>query len=111
MKSAVKNNTGGTLRMNIKMFDGNNLPHELSMTTRQKIKLRNEFENNMSTDIKLSKAQVSKLIRSREFLGSWLSKLACLLMKVEIPLGKKKHFSSIGNNTGWRSSKENAWFW
>ena len=97
--------------MNIKMFDGNNLPHELSMTTRQKIKLRNEFENNMSTDIKLSKAQVSKLIRSREFLGSWLSKLACLLMKVEIPLGKKKHFSSIGNNTGWRSSKENAWFW
>ena len=50
----------------------------------------------MSTDIKLSKAQVSKLIRSREFLGSWLSKLACPLMKAEVPLGKKNILAPLG---------------
>ena len=34
--AVVKNQTGATLRMNIKMFNGNNLPHELLLTTRQK---------------------------------------------------------------------------
>ena len=48
--------------MNIKMFDRNDLPHELLLTTRQKTKLRNAFNNNMSTEIKLSKAQISKII-------------------------------------------------
>ena len=37
LKSAAKNRQGLTLRMNIKMFNGNNLPHELLLTTRQKI--------------------------------------------------------------------------
>ena len=36
LKTAVKNNTGTTLRMSLKMFDGNDLPHELLLTTRQK---------------------------------------------------------------------------
>ena len=45
------------------MFNGNNLPHELLLTTRRKIKVRNAFNNNnMSTDLKLSKAQFSKII-------------------------------------------------
>ena len=34
LKSAAKNQTGVTLRMNIKMFKGDNLPHELLLTTR-----------------------------------------------------------------------------
>ena len=38
------------------MFSANNLPHELLLATRQPTKLRNAIENNMSTDIKLSKA-------------------------------------------------------
>ena len=84
----VKNNTGTTLRTNLKMFDGNNLPHELLLTTRQKTRLRNAFNNNTSTDIKLSKAQNSKIIQSWGFLGSLLSKLAGPLMKVAIPLAK-----------------------
>ena len=42
----------------------------------------------MSTDLKLSKAQISKIIHSRGFLGSLLSKLAGALMKVAIPLAK-----------------------
>ena len=46
------------------------------------------FNNNMSTDIKLSKAQVSKIIQSGGFLGSLLSKLAGLLIKVAVPLAK-----------------------
>ena len=58
------------------MFNGNNLPHELILTTRQKTKLRNALENSMSTDVKLSKAQISKIIQSGRFLGSLLSKKA-----------------------------------
>ena len=88
LKTAVKNQTGVTLGMNIKIINGNNRPHELLLTTRQKAKLRNAFENNRSTDIKLSKAQISKIIRSGGFLGSLLSKLAGPLMKVAVPLAK-----------------------
>ena len=88
LKTAGKDETGTTLRMNLKMFHGNDLPHELLLTTRQKTKLRNAFNNNMSTDLKLSKAQISKIIQSGGFLGSLLNKLAGPLMKVAIPLAK-----------------------
>ena len=70
LKDAVKDNTGTTLRINLKMFDGNDLPHELLLTTRQKTKLRNAFNNNKSADIKLSKTQIVKIIQSGGFLGS-----------------------------------------
>ena len=53
--------------MSLRMFDENDLPHELLLTTRSK-KLRNAFNNNMSTNLKLCKAQISKIIQSREFL-------------------------------------------
>ena len=49
------------------MLDGNDLPRELLLTARQKTKLRNALNNNMSTDINLSKAQISKIIQSRVF--------------------------------------------
>ena len=39
LEDAVRNRTGTTLRMNIRMFNGNNLPHELLLTTRQRTKL------------------------------------------------------------------------
>ena len=42
----------------------------------------------MSTDLKLSRAPVSRIIHSGGFLGSLLSKLAGPLMKVAIPLAK-----------------------
>ena len=74
--------------MNIKMFNGNNLPHKLLLTTRQRTKLRNAFENNKSIDIKLSKAQISKIIQSGGFLISLLTKLAGLFMKVAVSLSK-----------------------
>ena len=63
LKSAAINQTEITLRMNIKIFNRNNLPRELLLTTRQKTESRNAFNNNMSTDIKLSKTQISKIIQ------------------------------------------------
>ena len=74
--------------MNIKMFDGDKLPRELLLTTRQKTKLRNAFENNMSSDINLSKTQVSKIIQSGVFLGPLLNNIAGPLIKVAVPLAK-----------------------
>ena len=68
LKAAVKDKTGTTLRISLKMFNGNDLSHELLLTTRQKTKLRNAFNNNMSSDLKLSKAQISKIIQSEGFL-------------------------------------------
>ena len=84
IKDTVKDNTGTTLRISSKMFDGN----ELLLTTRQKTKLKNAFNNNTSADIKLSKAQINKIIQSGGFLGSLLSKLVGPLMKVAVPLAK-----------------------
>ena len=40
LKTAVKNKAGTTLRMNSKILDGNDLPHELLLATRQKKKAK-----------------------------------------------------------------------
>ena len=83
LKDAVSNNTGTTF-ISLKMFNGNNLPHELLLTTRQKTKIRKAFNNNTSTDIKFSKAQINKIIQSGGFLGRLLGPL----LKTELPLIK-----------------------
>ena len=87
-KKAVISNEGATLRLGIKNFNKDERPHELLLTTRQNTKLRNAINNNLTTDIKLSKAQMKKLIQSGGFLGKLLSKLAGPLMKVAMPLTK-----------------------
>ena len=81
-KKAVKSNKGATLRLGIRNFNKDETPHELLLTT------RNALNNNSATDIKLSKAQIKKLIQSGGFLGKLLSKLAGPLMKVAMPLAK-----------------------
>ena len=63
LKKAIKSNEGTTLRLGIKNFNKDELPHELLLTTKQSTKLRNAINNNMATDIKLSKAQIKKLIQ------------------------------------------------
>ena len=88
LRSAVKDKQGTALRMHTRMFSANNLPHELLLTARQTTKLRNAIENNMSTDIKLSEAQIFKIIQSGGFLGSLLSKIAGPLMKAAVLLVK-----------------------
>ena len=60
LQSAAKNKTGTISRLNKKNFEDEELPHELFLTTRQATKIRNDFSYNMSTDIKLSKAQILK---------------------------------------------------
>ena len=84
----VKSNEGTTLRVGIKNFDKDETPNELLLTKRQNTKLRNAVNNNSATDVKLSKAQIKKLIQSGGFLGKLLSKLAGPLMKVAMPLAK-----------------------
>ena len=84
LKSVVKNKQGTTLRMNAKMFSANNLPHEFLLIIRQATKLRNAVENNMSIDVKLSKAQISKITKS----GGFLEKFLGPLLKTGLPLIK-----------------------
>ena len=76
LKEAVKSNEGASLKFGIKNFSKDELPHELLLITRQNTKLRNAINNNLATDIKLSKTQIKKLIQSGGFLGKLLSKLA-----------------------------------
>ena len=91
LKIAVKNKQKTILGMNPRMFNVNNLPHELFLTQRKITKLRNNIENNLQTDIKLSKAQISKIIQSGGFLGKLLGPLLKsgfpLLKSVIKPLG------------------------
>ena len=88
LKKAVKSNEKVSLRLGIKNINKDELPHELLLTTRQNTKLRNAINNNLSTNIKFSKAQIKKLIQSGGLLGKLLSKLAGPLMKVAMPLAK-----------------------
>ena len=84
LKKGIKDNNVVTLRIGVKNFSKEDLPHELLLTTRQTTKLRNAINNNMSTEIKLSKAQIKKIIRSEGFLG----KLLGPLLKTGLPLLK-----------------------
>ena len=64
--------------------------------------------------LKLSKAQISKIIQSGGFLESLLSKLAVPLMKVSIPLAKNV-LAPLGITAAASAidagSKKNTWFW
>ena len=64
--------------------DNTNFPHELLLTNRQVANICKAFANNLSTDIKFSKAQLSKIIQSGGFLG----KLLGPLLKTGVPLIK-----------------------
>ena len=92
LKSSIKNETDVALRILSNMVgnsnDKTNFPHELLLTYRQVVNIRKTFANHSSTDIKLSKTQLSKMIQSGGFLGNLLGKLAGPLMKVAMPLAK-----------------------
>ena len=64
--------------------DETNFPHKLLLTNRQVANLRKSFPNNLSTDIKLSKTQLSKMMQSGGFLGRLLGSL----LKNGLPLIK-----------------------
>ena len=72
LKSAIKNENDVVIRLSPNIIgdsnDKGNFPHELSLTNRQVSSIRKAFANNSSVDIKFSKAQLSKMIQSGEFL-------------------------------------------
>ena len=88
LKSAIEDGTKKALRLSSNMIgdsdDKINVPHELLLTSRQVKNLRKAFANKSSTDIKLSKTQISKMIQSGGFLGRLLG----LLLKTGLPLLK-----------------------
>ena len=86
LKSAIKNETEVVLRLSSNMIDDNetNFPHKLLLTNRQVANLRKAFANYLSTDIKLSKTQLSKIIQS----GGSLGRILGLLLKTGLPLIK-----------------------
>ena len=87
LRFAAKNKIGTTLRITRENFLDEELPHELFLT-RQKTKIKNAFANNISNDLKLGKAQLSKIIQLAGFLGALFGKLAGPLMKVAFALAK-----------------------
>ena len=105
LKSAIKNKADVLLRLSSNMIgnsdDETNFPHKLLLTNRQVANLRRAFANHTSTDIKLSKNQLSKMIQSGGFLGRSLgpllitglplmkSVIQSLAKSVLIPLGLK----------------------
>ena len=88
LKSSIKNETDIVLRISSNMVgnsnDNTNFPHELLLTNRQVANIRQAFANHSSTDIKLSKTELSKMIQSGGFLGRLLGPL----LKTGLPLMK-----------------------
>ena len=88
LKSAIKSETDVVLRLSSNMVgnsgDNTNFPHELLLTDRQVANIFKAFANNLSTDIKFSKDQLSKMIQSGGFLG----KLLGPLLRTGLPLMK-----------------------
>ena len=86
LKSAIKNETEVVLRLSLNIIDDKetNFLLKLLLTNRQVLNLRKAFANHSSTDIKLSKTQLSKMIQSVGFLGRLLDSL----LKTGLPLLK-----------------------
>ena len=88
LKPSIKNENDVVLKISSNMVgnsnDNTNFLHELLLTNRQVANIRKAFANHLSTDIKLSKTQLSKLIQSGGFLGRLLGPL----LKTGLPLMK-----------------------
>ena len=85
---AVKNKNGTTMRLSNKSFNKNQLIHELYLTERQLNKLREKIENSMSTDIKVSKVHINKIIKEGGNLSRLLMSFLPKLIKPAISIGK-----------------------
>ena len=92
LNSVIKNKTEVVLRLSLTMIgnsdDKINFPYELLLTKRQVANLHKAFANNSSTDIKLPKTQLSKMIQSGGFLGPLLKRGLPLMENVIKPLAK-----------------------
>ena len=72
--SAIKNENEVVSRLSSNMIGDNetNFPHKLLLTNRQVSNLRKAFANNSSTNMKLSKIQLSKMMKSGGFFVDFL---------------------------------------
>ena len=76
------------------------MPHELFLTTRQAIKIRNAFANNVATDIKLSKTEISTIIQSGGSFSSCLSNLGKkAVANIVIPVARDNLSRLVSNIT------------
>ena len=114
LKSSVKNETDVVLRISSNMVgnsnDNTNFPHELLLSNRQVANICKAFANLSSTDIKLLKTQLSKMIQSGGFFGNLLGPL----MKVAMPLAKNV-LATLGLTAAMSAidgsiKKKDAWF-
>ena len=104
LKSAIKNESEVVLRLSSNVIVNNetNFPHKLVLTDRQISSLRKSFASNSSADVKLSKAQLSKMIQSGGFLSRLLGpllKTVLLLIKNVIELLAKSVLIPLGLTT------------
>ena len=100
LKFAAKNKTGTILKLNKKNFGNEELPHDLFLTWRQTTKARHVFVNNISTDIKLNKAEISKINQLGGSLDSYLDSLGkTSLANIAIPLARGNLLWLVGNLT------------
>ena len=117
LKSAIKNETDAILRLSLNMVgnsdDETNFPHQLLLTNRQVANFRKALANHTSTDIKLSKTQLSKMIQ----LGGFLCRLLGPLLKTRLPLLKSiiKPLGMLGLTEAASATdaaiKKNPWIW
>ena len=88
LKSAMKNETEAVLTLSSIMVgnpnDETNFPRKLLLINTRAANLCKAFANNSSTDIKLSKTQLYKMIQ----LGGFLGRLLGPLLKPGLPLIK-----------------------
>ena len=86
LKSEIKNGTQVTINLSSNAVgqsnDETNSPHKLLLTNTQVSKICKAFTIGSSTNVKLSKAQLSKMIQ----LGGFLSRLLGPLLKTDLSL-------------------------
>ena len=116
LKSAIKNETDVILRLSSNMIrnldDEVNFPHELLLTKRQVANLRKDFANHKSTDIKLTKAQLTKMHKGGllTFLAPLLKSGLSLIKPVIKPLGMLG-LTAAASVTDAAINKKNPWIW
>ena len=93
LKSEIKNKTEVVLALSSNMIgdsnDETNFPHKLLLTDRQVSNIRKVFANDSSTNIRLSKTQLSQMLQLGGFLGRLLGPLLKNCIYNRITINKK----------------------
>ena len=116
LKSSIKNETDVILRLSSNMIgnldDEANFPHKLLLTNRQVANLCEAFANHASTDIKLAKAQLTKMQKGGflRFLAPLLKSGLPLLKSVIKPLGMLD-LTTAASAADAAINKKNPWIW